>query len=280
MKKNKLFIFLFPAISIKNHTVSWIVNKLIMPIAVIGVIIGIYFIYIFYGLTKIDKIENSTIYINEDNIQLKEYVMKVVDTSMLQLRQNGIEIKSNNRIVFCATVDKYNRNTFYLSKGSLGSNQPIFNVLTIGPADYKNNLQEKYENGLIPRKVSDVITHELTHSYIKRQLGIFKYSKLCFLYKWKNEGFCEYVANSSSFNIQDGKRIFVENGEEQEKIESNKDIWYYTYFYFKSRLKTDYLFSYKHISFDDFFSTDFNEETLENEIKEKLLSGEYVFNKQ
>ena len=50
------------------------------------------------------------------------------------------------------------------------------------------------------------------------------------------------------------KRIFVGNGEEQKKIEANKNIWYYTYFYFKSRLKADYLFSHKKsVQKTDFF---------------------------
>jgi hypothetical protein len=97
---------------------------------------------------------------------------------------------------------------------------------------------------------------------------------------WKSEGFSDYVANSSSLNIEDGKRIFIENGEKQANIEAGEDIWKYVYFYFKSRLKVDYLLSYKKVPFDDFINTKFDEQKLENEIREALQKGLYTFNKQ
>ncbi|MCL1943552.1 MAG: hypothetical protein FWF54_08435 [Candidatus Azobacteroides sp.] len=256
-----------------------LLSAVVFPIFILYyVVFYAIFFYMIIGNTKIATIKRNAIY--TDNIEFKDDIIQIMDTCMKKLENNNISIHQKYTILFSTTIDKYNRNTFYLAKGSLGNNYSMMNVLVLAPADYKRNLQHKYDEKLFNRRLSDVIAHELTHSYLKEKMGFFKYIKMNFFGKWKNEGFCEFIANSSSFNIEDGKRIFVENGEEQEKLKSNKDILAYSYFYFTSRLKTDYLLSYKKISLNEFLNTDFNETDLENEIRRSLLSKKYVFDKQ
>jgi hypothetical protein len=96
---------------------------------------------------------------------------------------------------------------------------------------------------------------------------------------WKIEGFCEYIANSSSFDIEKGKRIFLGDiNLEREMLDSK--LMKITYFYFKSRLKTDFLLSYRGLTFDEFINTNFDVNELENEIRKKMLSGEFVLDRQ
>jgi len=268
----------------EHKKLTYIFKKIILPIFVIILIVWLLNLCLLIGNTKIGSIKNLTVY--TDNLTYKEDIMHVMDTCIMELEKKNITTKSSIKIIFCTTTEKYNQATFYLEKGTLGTTQQLLKVILLAPANYKDNiLNENDENRMI-RKLSGAIIHEIAHIYVKEQIGFLKSLDLTFREKWKDEGFCEYIANESSMNIEDGKRIFIENGEEQKKIESiqnilsKKNILYHTYFYFKSRLKTDYLFSYKHISFDDFFSANFDEETLENEIREALLSGKYVFDKQ
>jgi len=264
--------------STKHKVLSYIVKNTLLFILAYFVLTNLFIFYSTVDNTKIGTINNCVIYTND--ISCKEDIMRVMETCMMDLKEKNITVKSKIRIIFCTTPEQYNKKTLYLAKGSLGSNRTMINLILLAPADYKNNIQNKSDENLINRKLSDAVMHEITHTYIKEQTSFFKNLYLQLFMKWKSEGFCDYIANSSSLNISDGKRIFIENGEEQKQIQATKDIWYYTYFYFTSRLKADYLFSYKKISFDEFFSTKFDETALENEIREKLLSGEYVFNKQ
>ena len=262
---------------IKHKKLSSFLIAILCSVAFYFLIICLFELYLLAGSTKIGSVKKCAVY--TDDLVYKDDIMHIMDTCVSELEKKDIIAKSTVKIVFCTTVEQYNKRSF-LGKGSLGYNSPIVKTILLAPAKYKDNIQDKHDKNLMNRRLSDAIMHEITHTYIEEQIGFLKNFYMRFFEKWKIEGFCEYVANSSSLNIEDGKRIFIENGEERKKIESNKDIWYYTYFYFKSRLKTDYLFSYKHYSFDQFIQEDINNETLENEIREKLRSGEYVFNKQ
>ena len=63
------------------------------------------------------------------------------------------------------------------------------------------------------------------------------------------------------------------NKTEIEKTDNDKIL----YFYFTSRLKTDYLLGYKKVPFDEFIDTEYDEELLEEEIRTALKKEEYKF---
>jgi hypothetical protein len=200
-------------------------------------------------MTKIAISNNLTIY--TDSPDFKDDILLLMDTCTAQLEKAGIQAKTNERIIFCTTVNQYNWKTLFIHQKSLAVNLNLFNSILVAPADYKQNQQIKYNEHLTNRRLSDVVVHELTHLYIKEKLGFWKNLKMSRFQKWKIEGFCEYIAGSSSFNIEKGKRIFLDS-ENQSHDLLNSKILKTTYFYFKSRLKTEYLFSYKQLSFDEF----------------------------
>jgi hypothetical protein len=230
------------------------------------------------GNEKIGIVGNNVIYAGDTTY--RNDILSLMDTCLIRLKECGTSTKTGTKIIFCTTKEKFNRNTLYLSQGALGSHNTFLNIINIAPADYKNNSQKRCGENLKNRKLSDAIMHELVHLYLKEELGIWKYVKLSFGEKWKNEGFCEYIVNSSSFDIRKGLDIFIENGERQRMIEAGNDLQKHTYFYFKSRLKTDYLLSFKKLSVEEFLSTGFREEELENEIRIALRTEKYKFDKQ
>ena len=77
---------------------------------------------------------------------------------------------------------------------------------------------------------------------------------------WKEEGYCDYIAHTSTFNIQEGIKIFKNNQDNN----SNK------YKYFIYRLRMTYLLNVKKESLDNILNTKYDSKTLDNEIKDNL----------
>ena len=88
------------------------------------------------------------------------------------------------------------------------------------------------------------------------------------------EGFCDYFAGSSSFPIDKGLRIYL--GDDSYEYVTSNEIEP-EYFYFVSRLRTDYLLGYKKISADDYWSTGYDENQLDEEIRTALKEKKYIF---
>ena len=255
--------------------------SLLSVLILIATAVTYYVGYSYYtiGMTKIGEIDNLKIYVATEDTTYKNDIMLIMDSCAVLLKNNNIHTKTNERIIFCPNINTFNQKTFFMHQTSLGINQPLFNVIIMAPADYRNNKLNKKDKRLVNRKLSDAVAHEITHLYIQEEVGFLRNIKMGLFQKWKTEGLCEYIANSSSFDIEKGKRIFL--GDEILKKEMlDSDIMKSCYFYFESRLKTDFLLSHKKITIDEFLNTNFSKSEIKNEIQQKLLSGEYVFDKQ
>ena len=235
--------------------------------------------YFIIGMTKIGTVDNLKIYVANKDTAYKNDIMLALDSCVALLKNNNIQTKTNERIIFCTNINTYNQKTLFLHKNTLGVNQSLFSTIIMAPANYKSNKQNKNDERLINRKISDAVAHEITHLYIQERVGYLRNITMGLFQKWKTEGFCEYIANSSSFDIEKGKRIFL-GDKKLRKDMLDSDLMKTCYFYFESRLKTDFLLSYKKLTFDEFIKTNFSKKKLEDEIRQKLLSGEYVFDKQ
>jgi hypothetical protein len=80
---------------------------------------------------------------------------------------------------------------------------------------------------------------------LENHLGLVKYKLLPL---WKNEGYCGFIANESSFNKQKGLQDFCNNKDNSE-IPSFK--------YFNYRIITEYLFEERKITLEKFLNDDF-----------------------
>jgi hypothetical protein len=131
----------------------------------------------------------------------------------------------------------------------------------------KENRMDGFENS----SLSDVVIHELCHIYLSKRLSKWKEY---FMESWKNEGFCEYIADHSTIGVDNGLSLFLANDKSEiEKTDHIKTL----YFYFTSRLKTDYLLGHKNIQFEEFVKTEYDEVALEKEIRSAIMNGEYEY---
>ena len=255
-----------------------VVRQILLSVLSIGLILFGISLYIKFNAVKIAEIQGISIYTADKNN--KQNMIQIIDTCMQQIKNRGIEHNFKVTVIFCTDAKEYNRRVFFRGGGTLAKNIYFMKIIVCAPADFSTNRQYPRHEDLHARRLSDVLAHELMHSYLYEKLGLVQFKKMTISENWKSEGFSEYIANSSSLNIEDGKRIFLENGEEQAKIEAGNDIWKTVYFYFKSRMKVDYLLSYKKMPLDDFINTKFDQQSLENEIREALQNGLYIFDKQ
>ena len=110
------------------------------------------------------------------------------------------------------------------------------------------------------RTLSGVIAHETVHSLLENKLGLLKYKLLP---SWKNEGYCDFIANESSFNKQKGVKEIC-NDTENTDIPSFK--------YFKYRMITEYLFEERKVTLEKFLDEDFDLENINNNLKKKYCA--------
>ena len=68
-----------------------------------------------------------------------------------------------------------------------------------------------------------VLAHESMHQIMAGKLGLLTYIRLP---TWKNEGYCEYIAERPSFNIDQGVKL-VRNG----KVDGPPAFRYLTYLF-------------------------------------------------
>lgn len=95
------------------------------------------------------------------------------------------------------------------------------------------------------RTLSGLIAHERTHTLLNRHFGVIK---SLFAPAWKKEGFCDFVAEETSFDRAEDIELLKENREEGSG----------SFRYFKYYLAVKYLREVKRLSVDEIFSRDFD----------------------
>jgi hypothetical protein len=187
-------------------------------------------------------------------------------------------LKNNATIFFSSTDENYEKSKLFTGRYTAGSAYWILNRIIIAPSDFTKDLLMRQIDTFKLRRLSAVLVHEVVHIYIKERIGVFK---TIFLPSWKNEGYCEFISDNSTIDIQYAKNIFLNMSKsEEDALFDRKDFHARIYGYFKHRIKVDYLLAYKKVDFDTFIENDYDEEVLENEIKRDLRSGTYKFENQ
>lgn len=110
------------------------------------------------------------------------------------------------------------------------------------------------------RRASDVLAHEITHVMINKKLGFFRTIRLP---SWKEEGYCDYIANSSSFNCEQGMVLM---GKDQSAASNS-------FKYFKYRVLIHHLITSKKLRFQQIIDRKFALTELEKEAVSGFLKG-------
>lgn len=206
-------------------------------------------------------------YLPEDSETTKDELLAIANDVHNLLQDKGIETKDFNvNVIICGSAKEFLWKSLVWDDQTLGVTRWLLGNTTINKSSIKNDKMDLNDS-----KLSETIAHELCHIYLSKELSLLDF---ILLKAWKDEGFAEYISEHSSLDIEKGLSWFMTNNQaEIEKTDRDKIL----FFYFTSRLKTDFLLGYKKVSFEEFIDTNYDEEMLEEEIRNALKKGEYKF---
>jgi hypothetical protein len=114
---------------------------------------------------------------------------------------------------------------------------PLTDHVFIASADFARGLAIRRAPDFNTRSLSAVMAHEITHGLIRRRQGLFR---AILIPDWVAEGYCDYVAQESSFPEAEGLR----------RLTAYDDHPSMAYRYFLYRKMVSYLIEQQHLSFD------------------------------
>jgi hypothetical protein len=137
----------------------------------------------------------------DDNIQA------VLDAAEKNLTTSEIYDQTiTHNIYFCNSYKIYR---FFAPsvRYTFACNFPFNNNIFIANCDVKKKLAYK-EGGQFTRELNELIAHEITHTFIQKKLGYWKYRNLS---TWKNEGYCEYIGYNNRDTLKGAKEFLTSN---------------------------------------------------------------------
>jgi len=232
--------------------INWLLGGISLTYAVI---------IIFPSLLFANNLEykNFNVYYHSSEINV-EKLKSVLDESQNLLNNTELYNAVISQDIFIC--NSFNEFTFFalFSRKAFAVNYPITQNIFLSKSSITENsiLRNGKENN--KRTLSGVIAHETAHSLLENNLGIVKYKLLP---SWKNEGYCDFIANESSFNKQKGLQ----------DICNNKDNYDTPSFkYFKYRIITEYLFKERKITLEKFLNDDFELEEINKKLNKKYCT--------
>lgn len=248
-------------------------KHLIQTVCYILVVV-IFFMSHKIGMAK-TEFNNITIYYHDEVVTNDTVLNNLYQKIVNKFADKGFHLPNSNYSVYlCKSSTEFKIKSITFSNGVRGKNFQFLDRMYIQDADIANDEVQSASPALNKRTLSGTVAHELTHSYQQEKLGFFKYRTAP---NWKLEGMADYVANQSSAKTADALPLFLNGETYSDTINCDKKIWEGVYFYFVSRLRVDYLFTYKKMSEDEFWNTDFDLEKLDSEIRTAIKQGGYIF---
>ncbi len=226
------------------------------------------------GLKKAYSKNGITIY--ADGVEHTEKAKQMAETLRIQLIEIDSDYSPNISVYLCRTMAEFRIKAIAIGK-PLALSRTGLKATFFRPCDWAKNSIEPRKPELLPRSLSSVLLHEALHHYEREKLGAVRFFIKMRTENWKIEGFCEYHSTSSSFPTDKGLRIF--SGDDSYDFVTNNEIKP-EYFYFVSRLRTDYLLNFKKVGKDDYWSTKYDEYQLDEEIRQALKEKRYTFSVQ
>jgi len=223
------------------------------------------------GLKKVYSSNGITVY--ADDVRYKEEAKQMAETLRVQLLEVDSSYSPKISVYFCRTMAEFHIKAIAIGK-PIALSRTGLKATLFRPCDWVKNFIEPRKPQLSPRSLSSALLHEALHHYERKKLGAVRFFKKMHSENWKIEGFCEYHSASSSFPIDKGLRIF--SGEDNYDFVTSNEIKP-EYFYFVSRLRTAYLLNFKKVKESDYWSTRYDEDQLDDEIRQALKEKRYAF---
>lgn len=113
-----------------------------------------------------------------------------------------------------------------------------------------------YRNGQLhrERRFSHTLAHEVTHVLLLERLGLFRFLSLA---RWKNEGYCDYIARESSYDYDAGIR----------QLCSGRGQTSASFSYFRYRLHMSLLLQEQHSSIEVVLVREYDTDTLDAAVR-------------
>lgn len=190
-------------------------------------------------------------------------INNVIDKAYTLLKKSEMYSDTLNYKVFvCNSYTKYKMfNPF--GSDSTGATQLLSGNIMYPMVDVNNDMAYAERKVYNKRNFSAVLAHEFNHLLSNEKYGFFKTQFL--MDRWKQEGYAEYIANSTSFDTNEGLKIFMQGQE-------NKDAGYQ---YFLYRLRVKYLIDVQHKTFNEIVNTKYDLKKLDEQIRKEIVLVKY-----
>ncbi|MCL5244466.1 hypothetical protein M4I21_01510 [Cellulophaga sp. 20_2_10] len=230
-----------------------IVNWIFGGISLIYILILMFPSFLFAN--KLDY-KNFSVHYHSNAISTEQLKLVLDESEKLLKSSELFKTEINQDIFIC---NNFNEFTFFalFSRKAFAINYPITQNIFLSKSSISDNVIFRNAKENNKRTVSGVIAHETVHSLLENKLGSFK-CKL--LPSWKSEGYCDFIANESSFNKEKGLEDICNDKE---------DIDDPSFKYFKFRMVTAYLLKERKIGIDKFLYDDFDLEEINPDLKKK-----------
>lgn len=144
------------------------------------------------------------------------------------------------------------------ARSAFADNLPFVHNIFVNTADVKANEVTTGMGQHDQRTLSGVIVHECTHTLLAERFGQVRMLRTP---SWKQEGYCDYVAQATSFDREEGTRLLKQGGSDSST----------SFFYFKAFTAITYLKDRRHWNITRIMGTPLS---LDDVIKEAVASGE------
>ena len=92
---------------------------------------------------------------------------------------------------------------------AFGANLKVVSNIFVNTADIRADTVTTDTGQHDKRTLSGVVAHECTHTLLVRKFGLVRSFRLP---SWKQEGYCDYVAQETSFDREEGARLLKQGG--------------------------------------------------------------------
>lgn len=186
------------------------------------------------------KYKNYTIYATTPIDSNIEAVINETETKLLA--SEIYDKKMHHDIYICNDEKLY---TFFalFARKAFACNMPFSNNIFVANGTISKNEAYKYDSAdVYTRPLSHLFAHEITHSFIEKEIG-FLSSKI--LASWKNEGYCEFIGYGKDIGIKEDLDFLKKNANSSMRSD----------YYKKSHIAVNYLKTVQKITFKNLVDT-------------------------
>lgn|GEM_PF-5619631 len=239
------------------------------------IILSIFFSVQPIGMEKY-KYNKIRVHYHQEAIPNETILYNFVNKAESMITQKGFPMPNSRQVIYlCKSKPEFKIKSLTIRNIVKGKNFIILKRIYLREFDIeKDEIISSNPTIFNNRQYSGLIAHELMHSHQRKKLGIVKF---IFTPKWKKEGTAEYVTDIASQKTEIAMPIYLEGLKYTDTLQCKKRHWKRTNPYWRGRLRTDYLFNYKHISEDEFWKTHYKKDELDEEIRTAIKQGDYIF---